>query len=168
VWDEAFWPLATGSWTRGDHRRGAVVVGSLTKLLACPGLRVGYVLSGDADLLGRLRAAQPEWSVNGLVCSALPELLAPVDLAAWRDHVVDLRAGLADLFRGAGFTVRDTAGPWVLVDGASWLRDALIAQRVVTRDCTSFGMPGTLRVAVPRPTDLPNLRAALAAATAER
>lgn len=35
VWDEAFYPLATGRWTRGDP--GAVVVGSLTKLLACPG-----------------------------------------------------------------------------------------------------------------------------------
>jgi len=32
VWDEAFYPLATGRWTRGD--RDAVVVGSLTKLLA--------------------------------------------------------------------------------------------------------------------------------------
>src|SRR5215469_17794324 len=37
VWDEAFYPLATGQWTRGDP--GQVVVGSLTKLLACPGLR---------------------------------------------------------------------------------------------------------------------------------
>ena len=25
VWDEAFWPLATGTWTRGDADRGAVV-----------------------------------------------------------------------------------------------------------------------------------------------
>jgi hypothetical protein len=45
VWDEAFWSLATGTWTRGDADRGAVVVGSLTKLFACPGLRVGYVRS---------------------------------------------------------------------------------------------------------------------------
>ena len=42
VWDEAFYPLATGRWTRGDD--GAVVVGSLTKLFACPGLRLGYVV----------------------------------------------------------------------------------------------------------------------------
>ena len=48
VWDEAFWPLATGTWTRGDADRGAVVVGSLTKVFACPGLRVGYVIAPDA------------------------------------------------------------------------------------------------------------------------
>jgi len=45
VWDEAFYALATGSWTRGDVAAGATVVGSLTKLFACPGLRVGYVLA---------------------------------------------------------------------------------------------------------------------------
>src|SRR5205085_500529 len=45
VWDEAFWPLATGTWTRGDADRSAIVVGSLTKVFACPGLRVGYVLA---------------------------------------------------------------------------------------------------------------------------
>ena len=47
VWDEAFYPLATGEWTRGDA--DAVVVGSLTKVFACPGLRLGYVLADDVD-----------------------------------------------------------------------------------------------------------------------
>src|SRR5437870_4684726 len=36
VWDESFYALATGCWTRGDA--GATVVASLTKLSACPGL----------------------------------------------------------------------------------------------------------------------------------
>ena len=49
VWDEAFYPLATGEWTQGDE--DTVVVGSLTKLFACPGLRIGYVLADDATRL---------------------------------------------------------------------------------------------------------------------
>ncbi|HWD51400.1 MAG TPA: aminotransferase class I/II-fold pyridoxal phosphate-dependent enzyme, partial [Acidimicrobiales bacterium] len=44
VWDEAFYALATGRWTAA---RDAVVVGSLTKLFACPGLRLGYVIADD-------------------------------------------------------------------------------------------------------------------------
>ena len=51
VWDEAFWPLATGTWTRGDD--AAWRLGSLTKLWACPGLRLGYVIAPD----GRAAAA---------------------------------------------------------------------------------------------------------------
>ena len=49
VWDEAFYQLATGSWTRGDSEAPSrsIVVGSLTKLLACPGLRAGYVICPD-------------------------------------------------------------------------------------------------------------------------
>ncbi|HEX7276086.1 MAG TPA: aminotransferase class I/II-fold pyridoxal phosphate-dependent enzyme, partial [Acidimicrobiales bacterium] len=64
VWDEAFWPLASGTWTRGDADHGAFVVGSLTKVFACPGLRVGYVIAPAPDVADRLRRRQPLWSVG--------------------------------------------------------------------------------------------------------
>jgi len=149
VWDEAFFPLATGTWTRGD---GAWVVGSLTKLLACPGLRIGYVL-GDVDAL-----RPPEWSVNGLACSALPELLETVDLAAWSRQVAVLRGQLVDLL--AGFAVRPSDAPWVLVDAP--LRDVLAPHGIAVRDCTSFGLPGVTRIAVPDEHGLERLSRALA------
>ncbi len=83
VWDEAFWPLASGTWTRGDAERGAVVVGSLTKVFSCPGLRVGYVICPDPAMAERLRARQPAWSVNGLACALVPDLLDAADLGRW-------------------------------------------------------------------------------------
>lgn len=168
VWDEAFWPLATGTWTRGDHERGSVVVGSLTKLFACPGLRAGYVLCADGPLLARLRSAQPMWSVNGLVCEALPEILAGADLPGWRDRTAAMRADLVRTLAVHGLAMRDTSAPWVLVDHAGELRDRLLPHGVVVRDCTSFGMPGTVRIAVPRPDQLRVLDAALGVAVPER
>lgn len=42
-----------------------LVLRSLTKTYAVPGLRVGYV-AGHPDLIGRLAAFQPPWSVNAL------------------------------------------------------------------------------------------------------
>ena len=143
VWDESFYGLATGRWTRGDD--GAVVVGSLTKVLSCPGLRVGYVLAPDPDLVSRLAGRQPRWAVNGLACAAVPELLAGVDLplaaAGWRACARD--------------------APWVLVDAAGDLRTRLARRGVLVRDCTSFGMPGTVRIAVPDEAGLERLAAAL-------
>ncbi len=56
VWDEAFWPLATGTWTRGDD--AAWRLGSLTKLWACPGLRLGYVIAPDAAAAASVAARQ--------------------------------------------------------------------------------------------------------------
>lgn len=139
VWDEAFYPLGTGRWTRGE----GLVVGSLTKLLACPGLRAGYI-AGD---VGALRARQPEWSVNGLVCSALPELLDLVDLGTWSAAVASLRDDLVAILEDAGFGSRPSDAPWVLVDAP--LRERLAPKGIVVRDCASFGMPGVTRIAVP-------------------
>jgi histidinol-phosphate/aromatic aminotransferase/cobyric acid decarboxylase-like protein len=160
VWDEAFWPLATGTWTRGDADRGAWVVGSLTKLLACPGLRVGYVLAPDAAGAAAVRARQPAWSVNGLVTEALGDLLAGVDLPAWSTAVAGLRADLAGVLRAAGLAPAPSDACWVVVE-APGLRDRLARRGVVVRDCASFGLPHHVRIAVPDGPGLTRLQEAL-------
>ncbi len=157
VWDEAFYPLATGRWTRSDP--GAVAVGSLTKLLACPGLRAGYVLAGPG-LVASCRRRQAAWSVNALAVEALPDLLAAVDLAAWAAGVAALRGQLAEMLQRHGLAPRPSHACWLLVD-APGLRDRLAPQGVVVRDCGSFGMPGTVRIAVPGPGGLARLDEAL-------
>ena len=158
VWDEAFYPLATGRWTRGDT--GAVVVGSLTKLLACPGLRIGYVLA-EPDLIRRLHARQPHWSVNGLAAAALPELLDGMDLSGWSVGVARLRDRLAALLAAHGLDPAPSDASWVLCRRAPGLRDRLIPHGVVVRDCASFGLAGHARVAVPDPAGLERLADAL-------
>jgi len=160
VWDEAFWPLATGSWTRGDADRGAVVVGSLTKLLACPGLRAGYVLA-DGALVARLRERQPTWSVNGLVTSALPDLLAHVDLDGWAADVARLRASLVEVLRRHGFAPRPSDANFVLVPASTGLRDRLARRGVLVRDCATFGLSDHVRIAVPDDAGLVRLADAL-------
>jgi len=145
VWDEAFYPLATGRWTRGDD---TWVVGSLTKLLACPGLRVGYVLAPTPVAARAVRARQPEWSVNGLACAALPDLLATVDLPAWAREVVALRSELVAVLERAGLTPEPSDANWVLVEAPGW-RDRLAQRGIAVRDCTSFGLPHHVRIAVP-------------------
>lgn len=160
VWDEAFWPLATGTWTRGDVERGSVVVGSLTKLLACPGLRLGYVLTPDADLAATLRTRRPAWSVNGPALAALADLLAPVDLPKWAAAVAELRADLAAVLQHAGLRPDPSDANWVLVHAPD-LRDRLAAHGILVRDCGSFGLPGTVRIAVPDAGGLNRFAAAL-------
>jgi histidinol-phosphate/aromatic aminotransferase/cobyric acid decarboxylase-like protein len=160
VWDEAFYPLATGQWTRGDD--DAIVVGSLTKLLGCPGLRIGYVLVPDSGvaLLDRCRRRQPSWAVNGLAVSALPDLLAPVDLMAWSTRVGTLRGELEVVLRRHGLEPQPSDASWVLVE-APGLRARLARFGIVVRDCTSFGLPEMARIAVPTPWGLDRLDEAL-------
>lgn len=156
VWDEAFFPLATGAWTRGDA--GAVVVGSLTKVFACPGLRLGYVLADDA---ARLTAAQPAWPVGGIALAVLPELLDAADLPGWRHRIAHRREALVDVLAEHGLAADAQDAPWVLV-AAPGLRERLAPHGVVIRDCASFGMAGTMRIAVPDDHGLTRLQEALA------
>jgi histidinol-phosphate/aromatic aminotransferase/cobyric acid decarboxylase-like protein len=159
VWDEAFYPLATGSWTRGDP--DAVVVGSLTKVFACPGLRVGYVRCPDRELADELRRRQPRWSVNGLACAVLPELLATADLGRWATAVAALRLDLVTHLRTAGLDPEPSDAAYVLVRRAPGLRSHLARRGVLVRDAASFGLPGGVRIAVPDPLGLERLDRAL-------
>ena len=157
VWDEAFYPLATGEWTRGDA--GTIVVGSLTKVYACPGLRLGYIVADDVD---RFRRAQPEWPVNGLAASMLPELLEQADLARWRDEITALREQLVVVLQHHGIETERSDAPWVLArDGA--LRGRLAPHGIAVRDCTSFGLPEHTRIAVPDERGLDRLDRAMGA-----
>lgn len=160
VWDEAFYPLATGTWTRGDSN--TLVVGSLTKLFACPGLRAGYVIAPDAPSADRLRARQPEWSVNALVCAVLPELLATADLPGWALTIARLRGELVEVLRSEGLTAQPSDANYVLVPEAPGVRDHLARKGVLVRDTQSFGWPSGVRIAVPPPTGVERLVAALA------
>jgi histidinol-phosphate/aromatic aminotransferase/cobyric acid decarboxylase-like protein len=161
IWDEAFYPLATGEWTAGWP---GVVVGSLTKVFACPGLRLGYVLADpdEPELVDRLRARQPEWSVNGLAAAALPDLLATADLPAWRDRISELRNETLSFLNS--FDPQPSDANFVLCLRAAGLRDRLAHQGVLVRDCSSFGLPDAVRVAVPDEAGLQRLEEALCAA----
>jgi histidinol-phosphate/aromatic aminotransferase/cobyric acid decarboxylase-like protein len=165
VWDEAFYPLATGRWTRGDADLGAIVVGSLTKVFACPGLRAGYVLAPDVATARSLAATQTVWSVNGLAAAALPDLLALADLGGWAAEVARCRAALVAVLAAHGLRAQAADAPWVLVD-APGLRERLAAHGVLVRDCTSFALTGECRIAVPDAGGLDRLADALAAGAA--
>ena len=154
VWDEAFYPLATGRWTAGRH---GIVVGSLTKTFSCPGLRLGYVVADDVE---RFANRQPRWSVGSLSLALLTDLLERADLAGWTAAIAAARRDLAALLEARGFAVDVADAPWVLVK-APGLREALAPHGVLVRDCAGFGLDGTARVAVPDIAGLERLAAAL-------
>jgi len=154
VWDEAFYPLATGRWTAGRH---GVVVGSLTKLFACPGLRLGYIIDDDIERFAR---HQPAWSVGTLNLAVLVDLLRSADLPAWAAGIAALRHQLGTLLANNGFESKPSDAPWLLVE-APGLRERLAPHGVVVRDCTSFGLSRMARIAVPGEHGLERLAIAL-------
>ncbi len=173
VVDEAFMDLVPGepaSLVR-DPLPDVIVVRSLTKSLAIPGLRAGYAVASVA-LADRLRAVRPQWSCNALTLAALRAMAsrpAALEAAAARAQAErsDLEALLAQI---GGVRLWPGAANYVLVrvrDGAAVverLRDAGIA----VRPAGSF--PGLtaddLRITARGPVDNARLADALAAAVA--
>jgi histidinol-phosphate/aromatic aminotransferase/cobyric acid decarboxylase-like protein len=136
-------------------------VGSLTKVLACPGLRIGYVLA-DPELIETLERRQATWSLNGLAADALPDLLDELDLAHDVAAIRLLRDELRSTLAHHGLGARTSDANWLLVE-CPGLREALAPQGVLVRDCASFGLPNEVRVAVPDERGLGALERALRA-----
>jgi histidinol-phosphate/aromatic aminotransferase/cobyric acid decarboxylase-like protein len=162
VWDEAFYPLATGEWTRGDNTSWRL--GSLTKLWSCPGLRLGYAIAPDAESADVIRALQPRWSVNGLALTAMSDFLAVTDLPGWATSIASLRTAFANELQRLGLHVDPSTANWVLVHHAAHLRAPLAKLGIVIRDCSSFGMPTTVRIALPKPGEVERVLSSIAAA----
>jgi histidinol-phosphate aminotransferase len=165
VVDESFMDFVAGEpETLAPEREvpGLVVVRSLTKLHAIPGLRAGYLLA-PAPLAARLRAQRPAWSVNALALAAIAAIAnRPEHAAAVARDTARRRADLvARLQELPGATVHPGVANFVLVDlpGGGAAAQRLREQGIAVRPCASF--PGLttdhLRLAVRDPA--PHARA---------
>jgi histidinol-phosphate aminotransferase len=147
VVDEAFMDFVPGEpeSLAADPAPGLIVVRSLTKILAVPGLRVGYLLA-EPTLAQRLRERRQHWSVNALALVAAraaahhPERLRPVAERAQRD-----RRALQELLASAipALRIHPGAANFLLVetDGgeAAAVAQALLAQHgIAVRPAGSF------------------------------
>jgi histidinol-phosphate aminotransferase len=129
---------------------------SFTKDYSLAGLRLGYALAPPI-LISALQAVQPPWSVNSLaqvagVAALQEEVIAwrQQSLAQLHQHAADLWAGLTALDLNVLPTT--TTFALVTVNNAATFRSRLLAQGLLVRDCTSFGLPEHIRIAAHRPT----------------
>ncbi len=145
-----------------------IVIRSLTKFYAMPGLRLGYAIA-HPDRLARWQRWRDPWSVNSLAVVAAIAALADRPFAeqtwAW------LAAARSQLFNGlsgrSGLRPFPSAANYLLVKTAipsdQLQRQLLQTDRVFIRDCLSFPELGDrfFRVAVRTESDNQRLLAAL-------
>lgn len=138
-------------------------VRSMTKEYALAALRLGYAV-GTPSLIAALAAARPPWNVNAYAQAA--GLAALGDPSYLQRTLAQLRAAKSDLVAGLigqGYAPVPSATNYFLlpVDDGARLRARLLAQGLLVRDGTSFGLPQHIRIAARRPEENDRLIQAL-------
>lgn len=156
VIDEAYRAFHDGRFFSDGLREGTIYLRSMTKDFAMAGVRLGYVLA-SSDLVERMLALQPAWSVNAFAQAAGLAALDDLDYYADTLHrLAELKRQFFVDFRATGYEFVPSAVHYGLVDvrrPARLVRENLLRQGIQVRDCASFGLPNNLRLCTRLPSD---------------
>lgn len=130
-----------------------ILVQAFTKNFAIPGVRLGYLLCFDRQLLQRIKRQLPEWNVSvfaqraGIACAGQREYLQETVR-----YVEAERRFLEERLRELGIRVFSGEANFLLLHSQRDLYGELLKQGILIRDCKNFrGLPqGYYRIAVKR------------------
>ncbi len=173
VIDESFMDFVEDSSSRTlireDIPENLIVIKSLTKFFAIPGLRLGMGYA-HSNTIGRIKKARLPWSVNALAQQAAIKLYSDQSyLNKSRATVTELRGYLTDkLNQLEGWTITPSSTNYVLVKlpnttSASELQADLLKKSILIRSCANFSGLGEqyVRLAVRPKNEVDDLIAAI-------
>jgi adenosylcobyric acid synthase len=174
--DESFSELACRpGGLVGRHPDNVIVIRSLTKTYAMPGIRAGFV-EGHPGLLARLRGELPAWSLSSFAMAATKRALCDTEWASdGAAFVAEARAGLVcGLAALPGLKVFPGPANFILVGlpqgrSARQLRKVLLRRGIAIRvyEAEEGLDDGWFRLAVRRPEENARLVACLTEGLAE-
>ncbi len=165
--DEAFIDLCPEKSVRDQAARqpGLVAIGSLTKALAIPGTRLGYLVAAPAwvERFGTLAAP---WSLNAFAAAVARALPAHLHELVEDRRLNDLRRdALSKSLAALGAKALPSQANFLLADFGRPMAEtvqALKREGILVRECKSFGLPANfLRLAVRTEAENARLIAAL-------
>ncbi len=165
--DEAFIGLSDpGESLSATRDPSLFILHSLTKTFSVPGIRMGFGF-GDPRLVEKIETARSPWCVNAFAeAFAMQALLHLDDLAASRAAIALERSRLISGMTDLGLVCQPSSVNYILVEtkkDVGPLCSRLNENGILVRDCTSFGLPSCIRVAVRTQEENAQLLEALAA-----
>jgi histidinol-phosphate/aromatic aminotransferase/cobyric acid decarboxylase-like protein len=150
--DEAFIELSDIRQSVADIRDPAFFVcRSLTKCFSVPGIRFGYGF-GDPDLIDRMETIRPPWSVNAIAEHYAIRAMAVFDeLERSRIRIQAEREWLVSALHDLPLKVHTSDTNFLLLTypcDVTTLCADLSREGILVRDCHSFGLPDSIRIAV--------------------
>ena len=141
VMDECYLDLLTDAQSRTMKRKlpetpYLIIVNAFTKAYALPGIRLGYLTTGNEELREKIRMQQPEWSVSMFVQKAgIAALSSRGYLEEARQAVQAERGYISGQLQELGMKVFDGEAPFVMFLSGKELYELLKEKRILIRRC---------------------------------
>ena len=127
------------------------VIKSFTKMYAMPGLRFGYGICSDTELLEKMRALMQPWNVSVPAQAAAEAAAGELQFAKkTADLISRNKAEMTEWMEQAGYHVYPSNANFLLFEGPEDLGDFCLKEGWMIRDCSNFpGLEkGTFRICV--------------------
>lgn len=154
--DECFLDLSDDGISMKGHLKdhpNLFILKAFTKSYGMAGVRLGYGLCADGDLLTRMSMAVQPWNVSSLAQAAgVAALKETLFLQKTKTLILEERQWLKTELESLGFWVCPSTANYLLFHGVKDLRAALREYGIAIRNCDNYqGLaPGWYRIAVRR------------------
>lgn len=134
-----------------DTYDNIIVLKAFTKLYAIPGIRLGYGITGNMDLIENIYNIRQPWSVSLLAqiagTAALNEKEIPKKT---REYIKKERKYICDSFRNMKITFFDSHSNYILFKSIYDLDKKMLKHNILIRNCSNYvGLgKGFFRIAV--------------------
>jgi len=150
--DEAFMDLSDSDETLiGEKKPGVFISRSLTKSFSVPGIRFGFGI-GEPDLIETVEIVRTPWTVNSYAAAYCIEAMKHYnELEESRKKIKAEKDWLYRNFEGLGLEYNPSFANYILLRcpvTANEFTAAILKHGIFVRDCTSFGLPDCIRIAV--------------------
>ncbi len=173
VMDEAYIDFVENAFpSHTFSTRNLVILRSLTKSYAIPGIRLGYAIS-SAENIRAMRKIKVPWSVTAFAQRTGLAVISGAEaegsdefLADTRKKIKRSKVKIENRLRERDMHVESDANFYVLDVGPEKAREVkreLLKQGLLVRDCTSFGLPSHIRFSVKKENENERLMDALLA-----
>lgn len=127
-----------------SQKKHLIIIKAFTKTFSCPGLRIGYVLSADEQLMNISNDYLPEWNLS------LPAQYAAIAATGEKEWLIDTtekireeRIWFSGKLRELGLTVYDSGVNYIFFSGPKGLYEKSLKHGFLIRDCANYrGLTG--------------------------
>lgn len=147
VLDESFFDFLSGpdrlrtlgGVEEANKNKELFVIKSFTKMYAMPGLRFGYGVCSDTDLLEQMRAIMQPWNVSVPAQAAAQEAAAELVFAKeTAEQTAGNREQMKAWMEQAGYFVFPSGTNFLMFKGPADLKEFCLENGFLIRDCSNF------------------------------